>query len=151
MTRTLNRYVTFYINNAADALVQLTSINQIGGLSLESPAVEMHAWADALKGVLLDTPSFSTSIGGVFDSADHAVLIAINNTQTARSFDVRVGMGAAYQAGVDPQFGITKSATSGVLIHNYTVNFDSMTWTAQLDMLAGSSAPAWGNANEAAA
>lgn len=148
MTRTLNRWTTVWIDNSGGALTQLSSINTIGGLSLDGQAVDMSAWVDTLKGVLIDTPTFSTTIGGVFDTVDHALLIAINNRNTPLSFDVRVGLQAAYSAGVDPQFGVTSSASNGVLLHGYTVNFDNMTWTATLENYAGGAGPAWGTASE---
>lgn len=145
--RTHPKYTTVHLDDSAGTLRQLTSVNTIGGLSLDYPELELTAWADAINGVLLGIPTFTTTIGGVFDTTDHGYLSGVNGLNVPLTFDVRVGIRHTWEAG-EPQFGITSSSTAGVLVRNYTVNPENMTWSATIVMFAGSTAPAWGIAAE---
>jgi hypothetical protein len=147
MTRTVSRYVEVHLDDSGGTLREL-AVNTIGDLGLDYAEVDLTAFLDAIHGVLLDTPTFSTTIGGPFDSTTHGYLAGVAGKNTPLSFDVRVGMGRDWQAG-DPQFGITSDSSNGVLLKNYRVNLGSMTWSADVVMYAGSSAPAWGTAAEA--
>ena len=117
----------------------------------------MTAFQDALKGVLPDTPECVIDITGPVDnsaaaavpelSGSHTVLSAINGLSVPLSLDVQIGIRHAWEAG-EPQFGITKSATSGFLCLNYTINPDTMRYSAKFGMFPGSSSPAWGTVAE---
>ena len=144
--RTLNKYVTVHLDDSGGQLRQLV-VNNIGGIGLDFPEEDKTAWSDAIQGVLLGIPTFSTTIGGPFDVTTHGYVSGVNGGNTPLSFDIRFGVRQTYAAG-EPQFGITSSATDGVLIKNYTVNPNDMTWQATVVMAAGSAAPAWGTAIE---
>jgi hypothetical protein len=145
--RTVPRYTKVLIDNSAGALTEI-DVNTIGGLNLDYPEVDLTAWNDAIHGVLLNTPSFTTTIGGPFDTVTHAVLAGVNGGNTPLAFDVRIGIRHAWEAG-EPQFGISASATDGVLVKNYNVDPGNMTWSATVVMAAGSASPAWGTEAEA--
>lgn len=145
--RTSSRYTTVHIDNSGGALTQLTSVNQLNGLALDSDTIEQTAWADTIKAVMLGIPGFKCTMGGVFDTTDHTTLTGINNLNTPLSFDVRVGIRHTWEAG-EPQFGITSTASNGMLIHGYSVDLTNMTWTAVIELAAGSAAPAWGTVAE---
>lgn len=145
--RTTQNYVQVFIDDDGGTLQEI-AVNNIGGIGLDYPEADQTAWNDAIQGVLLETPSFTTTIGGPFDTATHAVLSGVNGKNTPLSFDVRFGIRHEWEAG-EPQFGITATADNGVLVRNYTVNPGSpMTYTATIVMYAGSAAPEWGTAAE---
>ncbi len=145
--RTIFKYITVHLDDSIGTLRQLV-VNSVGGIGLDYPEVDLTAWNDAVQGVLLGIPSFSTTIGGPFDTTTHGYLSGVNGLNVPLSFDVRCGIRQTYTAG-EPQFGITSSATDGVLVKNYTVKPESGTWEATIVMAAGSAAPAWGVAAEA--
>ena len=145
--RTTQNWNEFHIDDAAGTLTEI-AVNNVGGVGLDYPEADQTAWNDAIHGVLLETPSFTTTIGGPFDTATHTVLSGVNGKNTPLAFDFRFGIRHAWESG-EPQFGITGTADNGGLIRNYTVNPGSpMTWTATLVMYAGSAAPEWGTAAE---
>ena len=57
-----------------------------------------------------------------------------------------MGIRHAWEAG-EPQFGITKSATSGIWVSSYVPNIDDGTYSAQIAVFGGT-APAWGTSAE---
>lgn len=146
MTRTVSRYVEFHLDDSGGTLREL-AVNTIGDLGLDYEEVDLTAFMDAIHGVLLNTPSFSVTVGGPWDSVTHGYLSGVAGLNTPLTMDVRVGLGAAYSSG-NPQFGITSDASNGVLVKKYTVNPSAMTWSADIVMFAGSSAPDWGTASE---
>ena len=147
--RTLSRYVSLLISDgSAMRIIKVNSINDIG---LTHEEVELSAFQDPIKGVLLGTPGFVLNFSGPFDNTangSHVVLNALNGVNTPRSFDVQFGIQHAWEAG-EPQFGITVGTNSGLIIASYVVNPDA-TFSAVGRMFSGSSAPAWGTVAEAA-
>lgn len=154
---TVKRWVRFIVHDSSGVLRSIRT-DSINGLGLDYPEADMTAFQDAIKGVLPDTPECVIDITGPVDnsaaaavpalSGSHTVLSAINGLSVPLSLDVQVGIRHAWEAG-EPQFGITKSATSGFLCLSYIVNPDTMRYTAKFGMFPGSSAPAWDVAAEA--
>lgn len=154
--RTVKRWVDVRIDDSGGTLRSIP-VSSIGGVGLDYPEVELVAFQDAIKGVLLDTPEFETEISGPFDttaaqtagtlSGSHTILNGVNGGSTPLTFDVQIGIRHAWESG-EPQFGITSSAANGVLVTGYQVNLEDMTYTAKIVMAAGSAAPAWGTAAE---
>jgi hypothetical protein len=144
--RTIQRWIGFLLSDGtALRSLEVDTINNIG---LNYPEVEVYAWLDLIKGVLLDTPDCAIDIGGPFSNianGAHVVLSAQNGLYTPRSFDIQIGIQHAWEAG-EPQFGITATATSGILVSNYIVTGNK--YSAKLRMKTGSSAPVWGTAAE---
>ena len=146
--RTVSKYVAFKFGDGT--LMNSMVINSINGVGLTYDEVDLTALMDAVKGVLPNTPDCAITISGPLDttaSMTHAKLSGDAGGVTPRSFDVQVGIRAAWEEGA-PQFGISASATSGMLCTSYVVDPSSMTYTATFKMFAGSSAPAWGTEAE---
>jgi hypothetical protein len=74
------------------------------------------------------------------------VLKDIVGGNTPLSLDIQIGIGAAWSSG-DPQFGITATATDGVICTVYTVDLAAMQYSATF-RVTGGTAPAWGTAAE---
>lgn len=146
--RTTSNYTLVYIDDSAGTLRSI-AVNNIGGIGLEYEENDVTAWYDAIKGVLLGQPSFSTTISGpvdtTADTGNHVVLTGVAGKNTPLAFDVRLGIRHTWEAG-EPVFGITATAANGVLVKSYKVNPESMTYTAEIVMAAGSAAPEWGTA-----
>jgi len=146
--RTVSRYVNCLISDGS--AMRSIKVNAINGVGLTHEEVDLTAFQDAVHGVLQNTPDFTLDISGPFDTtanAGHAVLNALNGVNTPRSFDIQFGIQHAWESG-EPQFGITATATSGLIITSYVVNPDG-TFNAKGRMFAGSTAPAWGTTAEA--
>jgi len=148
--RTVSKWVEVHIDDSGSTLREI-AVNSINGLGLSYDETDLTAWMDAIKGALPNTPDFHCTIGGPVDTTastgSHTVLSAVNGGVTPLTFDVRIGIRQDWEAG-EPQFGITASATSGVLVKNYTVDPSNMTYTAEIYMFPGSAAPAWGTTAE---
>jgi hypothetical protein len=147
--RTLSRNTNFLFSDGAMRSLPVDTINGVG---LQYEEVELTAFLDTIKGVLLNTPDCQIDISGPFDTAAnsaHAVLSAANGVMTPRSLDVQVGIRHAWETG-EPQFGITATATSGFICTSYLFDPSSGKYTARFRLMSGSSAPAWGTAAEAA-
>jgi hypothetical protein len=126
------------------------AVNTINGVGLTYSEVELHAFMDAIKGALPDTPDCAIDIAGPFDTTAngaHAVLSAANGVSTPRSLDVQVGIRHDWEVG-EPQFGATATATSGFIVTDYKFDPSAGTYTAKFRMIPGSTAPAWGVAAE---
>ena len=155
--RTVKRFCNFICGDSA-AVLRAIPVDSINGVGLDYPEADMTAFQDAIKGVLPDTPECVIDITGPVDnsaaaaspalSGSHTVLSAINGLSVPLSLDVQIGIRHTWEAG-EPQFGITKSATSGFLCLTYNVNPDTMRYTAKFGMFPGSAAPAWDVAAEA--
>lgn len=153
--RTVSRYVRFILGDSGNVLRNIP-VNTIGGIGFENDVVDLTAFQDAVKNVMLNLPGATISFGGPFDntaaagtpalSGSHIVLVALVDVNVPRSLDIQFGIQTAWTAG-DPQFGMTRSATSGVVLTKYTVNPESMMYSAELQIF-GSVAPAWGTAAE---
>ena len=148
--RTTNRWVKFLIDDSGGTLREI-AVSSIGGLELAYEEKDLTAFMDAIKGVLLGQPDFACEISGPFDTTastgSHTVLNSVSGLNVPLTFDVRIGMRHAWEAG-EPQFGITSSSTDGVLVTKYSVDPGTGMYTASIKMAAGSAAPAWGTAAE---
>lgn len=147
--RTVNIYTEVWIDDSSSTLRQL-AVNSIGDIGLAYEEKELYAWFDAVKGTLNGVASFETTISGPLETGankTHATLDSINGKNVPLTFDVKIGMNHAWEAG-EPQFGITATAANGVIVTGYKVNPESASYTATIKMFAGSAAPAWGTAAE---
>ena len=106
--RTVSHYTKVYIDDSGGTLREI-AVNSIGDIGLTYEEKDLTAWMDAIKGVLLDKPSFETTISGPLvtgTNLTHSTLSGVNGLNTPLAFDVRLGMRQAWEAG-EPQFGIT--------------------------------------------
>lgn len=146
--RTHSKFVTIKIGNSSDVVTDITPyINNLGEIGAVFDSVDVSAWSDGAKNYVIGWPDFPFSAGGPFDTTVHTLLAAQCGTYTPRMLDVKLGIRHAWEDG-EPQIGITKSATSGILCNKYTVNPSDMTWSADF-VVFGSTAPAWGTTDEA--
>ncbi len=147
MAKTHAKFIQVFLDNAAGALTDITAyVNKISSIGLKYDEQDMTAWSDGSKNIVIGQPEAPLEIGGPYNDVFHAIAIVLNGRPTPLSLDIRIGKNAAPQAG-DPQFGITSTATDGYVMTNYQIDPSSMTWTANLNVM-GSTAPAWGTANE---
>jgi hypothetical protein len=155
--RTVSKWVAVHIGDTANAM-RTIPVNSLNGVGLAYTEADVTAWMDAIKGALPEQPDCVLTLQGPFDtsaaatqgalSGSHTILSADVGGVIPRSVDVQIGIRHAWESG-EPQFGITRTATSGFLIRTYEVDLSSMTYTATLGMYPGSSAPAWGTTAEA--
>lgn len=154
--RTVKRYTNFYVDDSAGTL-RLIPVDSVNGVGLDYEEVDLTAWLDQVKGVLLDTPDCTITISGPFDnsaadtpptaSGSHTVLSGIDGKNVPLTLDIQIGIRHAWEAG-EPQFGITSSATNGFLCKSYSVDPSTGKYSATFRCAAGSIAPAWGTAAE---
>ena len=146
--RTVSKFTAFKWGDGT--LMNSMVVNSINGVGLTYDEVDLTAFMDAIKGVLPNTPDCAITISGPLDttaSMTHAKLSGDAGGVTPRSFDVQIGIRAAWEEGA-PQFGISASATSGMLCTSYVVDPGASSYTATFKMFPGSSAPAWGTEAE---
>lgn len=143
--RTVSQYTLFYVDDSGGTLRSI-AVNSINGVGLDYPEVDVSAFYDAVKGVLLDTPSCVIDITGPIDTTastgNMIVLSGIVGKQVPLALDVRIGMRHTWESG-EPAFGLTGSATDGFLCRSFTVDPGSGTYSASFVVAAGSAAPAW--------
>lgn len=139
--RTVSRYFEVWLDNAAGVLTQV-KVDTIGDIGLDNPESDLTALLDAIRGVLLDTPSFATTIGGPLSTDTHTHLTGVAGRNTPLAGDFRLGINHVWEAG-EPTFGITGSATNGFLLSNYKVTNNGTKWSANISVFAGSTAPEW--------
>ena len=151
--RTVSRYLNFIITDSGNTLRNIP-VDSINGVGFKYDEVDVTAFQDAVKNVLVGLPDLSIEISGPFDtsaaaaapslSGSHTVLSGIVGDNLAHSLDVQIGMRQAYTDG-EPQFGITRaSATnSGMTCTAYTVDVGAMKYSATFKVI-GNVAPAWG-------
>lgn len=154
--RTVNRYVDFRIDDSAGTLRSIP-VDSINGLALTYEEHDLTAFQDAVKGKLNGTPDLKIDITGPFDttaaaaagtlSGSHTVLSGIKGKNVPLTMDVQVGINHAWEAG-EPQFGITSSATSGMLCSSYSVDVNTGKYAASFIVFPGSTLPDWGTAAE---
>lgn len=149
--RTVKDYTNLLIGAAGGSMYSM-KIDSLGDVGLDYEEVEMQAWIDAVKGVLVGKPDFSLEFGGPIDntatSGPSTLLRAWAGVMTCLSFDVQVGIRHAWEAG-EPQFGVTgvSASNSGCMVVSYKESEGK--YTAKIRMIAGSAAaPAWGTAAE---
>jgi hypothetical protein len=144
--RTPNKWTTVKIDDSGGTLREI-AVSKIGEVGLTYEEKDLTALIDAIKGVLLGMPDFTTTLEGPVDTTattgSHVVLSGVNGGNTPLSFGVFVGMRHVWESG-EPVFGITSTTANGVLVNDYKVNFDSMTYKATIKMANASAAPAWG-------
>ena len=150
LDRTISRWTRFYFSDGS--AMRNIPVNTINGIGLNYPEVEVYAFLDVIRGVLLDTPDCAIDIQGPFTNeanSAHAVLNAANGVMTPRSLDVQVGIQHAWESG-EPQFGVTATATSGFVVSQYIFDPSTGLYSARFRMKSNSAAaPAWGTAAEA--
>lgn len=145
--RTHAKWLQVYLDNNAGTLTDLSSyVNTVSQFGLTYDTSDVTAFADAVKNIVLGQPGAPITIGGPIDTVIITHMSAINGAVTPLSFDLRMGIRHAWEAG-EPQFGITSSATSGYLCFAFTVDPNANTWSASLDVF-GATAPAFGTAAE---
>jgi hypothetical protein len=138
--RTTQLFTTFKLDNAAGVLTTLSGVNALPEIGLDSTHIDLTALADPVHGGLPEIPSFTKTFTGVWNSVDHATLTGVDRGMTPLSLDILVGIRHAWELG-EPHFGLTSTATAGVLVHNYKTDF--ITYSFDVYMFAGSTAPAW--------
>ncbi len=148
--RTVQDFTSFLISQGG--AMRVIPIDSLGDVGLDYPEIEMSAFQDAIKGVLIGKPDFTLEFGGPIDNTAttgaSTVLRALVGLNTALSFDVQIGVRHAWEAG-EPQFGVTGvvASNSGALLTSYKESAGK--FKAKLRMAAGSvAAPAWGTAAE---
>jgi hypothetical protein len=160
MARTVGKYFKFQIDNTTSSLCDIP-VNTINGVGLTYPQVDVSALQDALKGFLPGQPDATLTISGPFDDAayqassttgqapklsgSHTILSALNGGVTPLGFGVYAGMQRYWTTG-DPVFGISGTASNGVLLFDYTVDFAASTYSATFKFYPGSAAATWGTA-----
>lgn len=147
--RTNKRWAAVLLDDSGGTLRNIP-VNSINGVGLDYGAADVTAFTDAIKNVLTETPDCVISIKGPLDTTantgSHTVLAGVAGGNTPLSMDIQIGVRHAWESG-EPQFGITSSASSGMLVTKYTVNLDDMMYEAELRVI-GSTAPAWGTTAE---
>ena len=147
--RTVSKHVAFKIDDSVGTVREI-AVNSINGVGLVYDEMDVTAFMDAIKNVLPNHPDLNITISGPFDNTastgSHTVLSGVVGGNTPLTMDIQFGIRHAWEA-EEPQFGITSSATSGMLVTSYVVNPDDMTYTATLRVMGGT-APAWGTAAE---
>lgn len=154
--RTVNRYVDFRIDDSAGTLRSIP-VDSINGLDLNYEEFDVTAFHDAVKGKLLGIPDLKVEISGPFDttaaaaagtlSGSHTVLNGIKGKNVPLTMDIQVGIGHPWEAG-EPQFGITSSATVGMLCQHYAVDVNTGKYSASFVVFPGSTLPDWGTTAE---
>lgn len=153
--RTVKKWTDFRVHDSG-AVLRSIPVDSINGVGLTYDESEVTAFQDAIKNVLPAHPSCQITITGPFDnsaaatagtlSGSHTILSGIVGGNTPLSLDVQIGIRAAWASG-DPQFGITKSTTSGFICTAYTVDLAAMKYSATFSVYGGV-APAWGTTAE---
>jgi hypothetical protein len=147
--RTHSKWLGVFLNNAAGALTDLSSyVNTVSQFGLTYDTQDTTAFADAIKNIVLGQPGAPITLGGPIDTViiTHFAIAGINGSNTPLSLDLRIGIRQSWVAG-EPQFGLTKSSTSGYVCTAFTVDPGANTWSASLDVF-GPTAPAFGTGAE---
>ena len=153
--RTTKNWINFIIGDTSNVLRNIP-VDSVNGVGFQYDEMDVTAFQDAVKNVLSALPDMTIEIKGPFDnsaaastptlSGSHTVISAIAGDNTPRSLDVQFGMRHAWTAG-ETQFGISRTATSGVHIVKYVVEPEKMQYSATIKVY-GTTAPAWGTAAE---
>ena len=147
--RTVDKYTTFSLDDSGGTLCVVSGVKSINGVGLTYDEKDVTALADALKNVLPGHPDLTITVVSHLDTTadvgSHIVFSGVNGLMTPLSMDIKIGIRQAWDA--EPQFGITASATSGMIVTSYVVDINAMESTTTLKVMGGT-APAWGVAAE---
>ena len=155
--RTVGKFAKFQISDNSSTMRDIP-VNSFGSVGLSYAEQDVTALQEAITSMLSGQGSFSTTISGPWDnstsvtasasterpalSGSHTVLEPLNGAQEAKSFGIYLGIRADWITG-DPVFGAIKS----VLISEYVVNPDTMTYSARISTAGNrTNDPAWGTA-----
>lgn len=158
--RTISKWTKVYIDYTDGVLAEIP-VNSINGVGIECPDVDVSAWQDAIRNVLVDTGACTITLTGPFDtsaivaasgsaaaptpSGSHSILAPLVGLNTPLAFGVCFGM-RNYYVTTEPAFGLNFSAgLSGFLVKSYLPNPDAGTYSATL-VVFGKIAPSWLNA-----
>lgn len=158
--RTISKWTKVFIDDSGGTLREIP-VSSISGVGLTADEVDITAFQDAVKNVLIGIPGSAITLHGPFDnvvvqaasasgaapslSGSHTVLAPIVGLNTPLAFAVCFGMRQYYTTG-EPAFGLNYSAgLSGFLVKSYIVNPDDATYDAEL-VVFGTVAPSWINA-----
>jgi hypothetical protein len=144
--RTVDRWFQLMIDDSSGTLRQIPVL-KVAGLGIDYPVVRIGATQDPGDGGLPTTPTFKMTITCPLDTTASTgaftVLSGVNGGSTPLSLNIQLGMQHAWVPG-EPTFGITSSATAGVLVTKLEVQPDAGTCTADIYLWAGStSMVAW--------
>jgi hypothetical protein len=156
--RTTGKNFIFKVDNSTGSLCDI-AVNTINGVGISYNQVDVSALQDAIKGFLPGQADPTLTIGGPFDTAvyqapsatgeaaklsgAHTILSPLAGGVTPLGFGVYVGMRQNWVSG-EPVFGISGTASNGVLLFDYTVDVAAGTYQATFKFYPGSAAPAWG-------
>ena len=153
--RTVSKWVDVRVHDSGGTLRSIP-VDSINGVGLTYDEHDVTAFQDAVRNVLPGHADLTIELTGPFDtstlaaagtlSGSHTVLKDIVGGATPLSLDIQVGIGHAWQAG-EPQFGITATASEGVICTAYTVDLAAMQYSATFKVVGGT-APEWGTAAE---
>jgi hypothetical protein len=145
--RTHSKWLTVKVDDSGGTLTNISAYtNTISAFGLTFDTQDVTAFSDLVKNVVIGQPVAAFTLGGPIDTVIITHMAAINGTGTPLSVDLQVGIRHAWEAG-EPQFGITSSASSGYLCHDFKVDPVANTWSASFDV-AGPTAPLWGTSAE---
>jgi len=157
--RTTKRWTNFIIGDSGNTLRNIP-VDSINGVGVTYDEADVTAFQDAIKNALADTPGCEIEISGPVDTSAVAASPALSGSHTVlaplvtdtyvnipRTLDIQIGIRHAWESG-EPQFGISRSATSGFIVTKYTVDPGAGKYTATLKVF-GTIAPAWGTTAEA--
>ena len=153
--RTVGKFCKFQISDNSSTMRDIP-VNSFGSIGLSYAETDVSALQEAITSMLPGQGSFSTTISGPWDnstsvtasasterpalSGSHTVLEPLNGGVEAKSFGVYFGVRADW-VDADPVFGGIKS----VLVSNYTVNPDSMTYSVTISTAGNrNNDPDWG-------
>jgi hypothetical protein len=141
--RTNTKFISFFLDNSAGALTDLTPYTRsIGTVGLTYESQDVTAYNDGVKNVTIGRPDAPIAVQFLMDTTVFAHLIALNHV-TPLSLDVRIGIRQAQVTG-EPCFGISMSATSGYLLKDFTSDGEFINATFEV---FGPTAPDWATSN----
>lgn len=144
--RTHAKWLTVKLNNSSAALTDISAYtNTVGQFGLTYDTQDVTAFSNAVKNIVVGHPGAPITLGGPVDTVIITHFSSLT-PETPLSLDLEMGIRHAWEAG-EPQFGITKSSSSGYLCTSFTVDPAANTWSATLDVF-GATAPAFGTGAE---
>lgn len=158
--RTVGKWIKFQIDDSGGIMRDIL-VYTVGGVGISYDQVELTALQDVLGGFLPGHGTVAIPITGPYDTAvaqaasgsgaapalsgSHTVLEPVNGGNTPLGFGIYIGVRHYWETG-EQVFGLTASAANGILVREYQVNLEDMSYSADLQMYPGSAAPAWGTA-----